>query len=283
MEVIQSIQEMQQRSDTFRRQGKIIGFVPTMGFLHEGHLSLIRIAREKAELVVVSIFVNPTQFGANEDLDRYPRDLNRDQKLAQKTGTDILFYPSERDIYPEGYLTYVHVDSLSRILCGESRPTHFRGVATICSILFHMVKPHFAVFGQKDFQQAVIIRKMVQDLRFDLEILLGPIVREPDGLAMSSRNTYLSDQERDDARILNQSLHRAEQMIRGGEVKASILISEIQQLIDKKRSTRIDYIQIFDPETLQPLAEIRKQAVIALAVFVGKTRLIDNVIIQVPG
>jgi len=280
VEIIQTIQEMQKRADVIRLQDKIIGFVPTMGYLHEGHLSLIRMAREKADVLVVSIFVNPTQFGPNEDLDQYPRDFNRDQKLAQEAGADIIFYPSEKEIYPDNYLTYVHVESISKILCGESRPTHFRGVTTVCSILFHAVKPHFAVFGQKDFQQAVIIKKMVRDLHFDLKIYLAPIVREPDGLAMSSRNTYLSAQEREDALSLHQSLVMVEEMIQKGERETSTLISEIQKLIDKKRSTRIDYIQIVDPNTLQPLDKIQNQSVIALAVFVGKTRLIDNVIIK---
>jgi len=274
---------MQKEADSFRQQGKTIGFVPTMGFLHEGHLSLIRIAREKADVVVVSIFVNPTQFGPNEDLDQYPQDFKRDQKLAQDAGADIFFYPSEKEVYPDGYLTNVQVEEISKILCGKSRPIHFCGVTTVCSILFHAVKPHFAVFGQKDFQQAVIIKKMVQDLHFDFEILLGPIVREADGLAMSSRNMYLSPQEREDALSLSRSLRMAEEMIQKGERQTSIIITTIQKLIEEKRSTRIDYVQIIDPETLQPLDEIQDRAVIALAVFVGKTRLIDNVLIEARG
>jgi len=198
MKVIRSINKMSTWADEIRSQSKIIGFVPTMGYFHEGHLSLVRIAYQRADMVVVSIFVNPTQFGPNEDFRDYPRDFNRDKSLAEKNGTDIIFYPSEEEMYPDRFLTYVNVDRITNILCGASRLNHFQGVTTVCIKLFNIIKPHFAVFGRKDFQQSVVIKQMVRDLNLDLDIITGPIIREPDGLAMSSRNTYLSEDERKD-------------------------------------------------------------------------------------
>ena len=267
---------MQETAESLRQSGKIIGFVPTMGYLHDGHLSLIHIARQRADVVIISIFVNPTQFGQNEDLGKYPRDLKRDEKLAVEAGTDIIFYPSEENMYPGGYRTYVSVEKITEVLCGASRPNHFRGVTTVCAKLFNTVKPHFAVFGQKDAQQAVVIQRMVTDLNLELEIVVGPIVREKDGLAMSSRNTYLTPDQRQDALSLYQSLHLARSMIDGGERDTGILIKAMQELIQSKNNTRVDYIQIVHPETLQSLDRIQENALIALAVFVGDTRLIDN-------
>ncbi|MFC1502104.1 pantoate--beta-alanine ligase [bacterium] len=276
MKVIKDIHEMQEAAESLRRSGKIIGFVPTMGYLHDGHLSLIHIARKRADVVIISIFVNPTQFGQNEDLGKYPRDFKRDEKLAEEAGTDIIFYPSEENMYPGGYRTYVSVEKITEALCGASRPNHFRGVTTVCAKLFNTVKPHFAVFGQKDAQQAVVIQRMVTDLNLELEIVVGPIVREKDGLAMSSRNTYLTPDQRQDALSLYQSLHLAKSMIDGGERDTGNLIKAMQELIQSKNNTRVDYIQIVHPETLQSLDRIQENALIALAVFVGDTRLIDN-------
>jgi len=281
MKIIRTVHEMQAEADTFRQAGKKIGLVPTMGYLHEGHLSLIRIARSRADIVAVSVFVNPTQFGPNEDLDKYPLDFERDERLAKESGADIIFYPSKKEMYPEHYLTYVNVEKITGILCGTSRPTHFRGVTTICTKLFLAVKPHFAVFGQKDAQQAVVIRRMVKDLNFDMEIIVGPIIREKDGLAMSSRNAYLSPEERQDALALNESLKLAKDIIAKGEKKTEIIIQTMQEHINSKAHTRIDYISIVHPDTLSPLNEIEDRVLIALAVFVGETRLIDNTKLEI--
>ena len=281
MKVIRTVREMQAEAEKHRQVGRMIGFVPTMGYLHEGHLSLIRIARSRADVVVVSIFVNPTQFGPEEDLDKYPRDFRSDEKLAEEAGADIIFYPSEKEMYPYDFLTFVSVEEITDVLCGASRPGHFRGVATICVKLFHAVKPHFAVFGQKDAQQVVVIRRMVKDLNIDVEIVTGPIVREADGLALSSRNTYLSKEERKDALSLNQSLKLAEEMVRNSERRVDVIVHAMKELIDGGKRTCIDYISVVYPETLRELDEIEDKALVALAVFVGKTRLIDNTIIDI--
>lgn len=272
---------MQQHAERIRMEGKTIGFVPTMGYLHEGHLSLIRIARKTSDVLVVSIYVNPTQFGPDEDLDQYPRDFKRDEAAAAEEGADILFYPSNEEMYPDGYLTNVTVEEITQTLCGVSRPAHFQGVTTICTKLFHAVKPHFAVFGQKDYQQSVVIRRMVQDLNFDLKIVIGPIIREPDGLAMSSRNVYLSREERKEALLLQKALSQLKKRIEQGERQTEPLIREMTGLIQSGIHTRIDYIRIVHPDTLQDLEMIRERAVAALAVFVGKTRLIDNMILVI--
>jgi len=281
MKVIKTIKAMQAEAEQLRQAGKIIGFVPTMGYLHEGHLSLVRIARERADVVVVSVFVNPTQFGPDEDLETYPRDFERDKKLAREAGADIIFYPSAEEMYPEEYLTYVDVEEITETLCGTSRPGHFRGVTTICAKLFHSVKPHFAVFGQKDAQQVVVIRRMVEELNFDMEIVVGPIVREEDGLAMSSRNSRFSPEEREEALSLHQSLRLTDEMVREGEREVEVIVGAMRKVIGSKEHTRIDYIGIVHPETLRPLERIQDRALIALAVFVGKTRLIDNTIVEV--
>lgn len=281
MKIINTKYEMQHALDQLRQQGKIIGFVPTMGSLHEGHLSLVRAARERADTVVLSVYVNPTQFGSDEDLDKYPRDFKRDCQLADKEGVDYIFHPSNEEMYPEGYLTYVTVDGITDRLCGASRPDHFRGVTTICTKLFHIVKPHFAVFGRKDYQQSLVIKRMVHDLDMDLEILVVPIVREPDGLAMSSRNAYLIPEERQDALALHESLCLAEEMVQSGVRDANKIRQTIADLIGGKKHAKIDYIEIVHSETLESLDNIQDCAVIALAVFIGKTRLIDNVIASV--
>ena len=247
-----------------------------MGYLHEGHLSLMRRARPQCDILVVSIFVNPTQFGPNEDFERYPRDFERDERLCREVGVDVVFYPTADAMYPRPYLTYVHVEKLSETMCGASRPGHFRGVTTVVTKLFNIVQPHIAVFGQKDYQQSLIIRQMVRDLNFDVEIDVAPIVREADGLAMSSRNKYLSPEERQQALVLYRSLTRAEELIREGERNVDTLLQAMKTVISEAPDARIDYIAIVDAETLEPLSTVRHNTVIALAVYIGTTRLIDN-------
>jgi len=283
MRVITKIKEMQKVADELRREGKIIGVVPTMGYLHEGHLSLIRIAKEKSDVVITTIFVNPLQFAPHEDYDRYPRDFERDVKLAQSAGCDIIFHPSVEEMYPENFLTYVEVEKLTKVLEGEFRPTHFRGVTTVVAKLFNITKPHIAVFGQKDAQQALIIKQMVRDLNFDIEIIVAPIVREPDGLAMSSRNVYLSESERKDATVLYESLKLAERLIEEGERDAGKIILKMEELIKSKPTAKIDYIAVVAPDTLERVEELEKgkEYLIALAVRIGSTRLIDNTLVKV--
>ena len=276
MKIVSDIREMQQLAGHYRQQGKTIGFVPTMGYLHEGHLSLMRRARAQCDILVVSIFVNPTQFGPNEDFERYPRDFDRDERLCREVGVDVVFYPTADAMYPQPYLTYVHVEKLSETMCGASRPGHFRGVTTVVTKLFNIVQPHIAVFGQKDYQQSLIIRQMVRDLNFDVEIDVAPIVREADGLAMSSRNKYLSPEERQQALVLYRSLTRAEELIREGERNVDTLLQAMKTVISEAPDARIDYIAIVDAETLEPLSTVRHNTVIALAVYIGTTRLIDN-------
>jgi pantoate--beta-alanine ligase len=281
LRIISSIAEMQRQAETWRRQGKRIGFVPTMGYLHEGHLSLIRIAKKKSDLVVVSVFVNPTQFGPSEDFKRYPRDLAGDKRLAQKAGCDVMFVPRSEDIYPKGYATYVTVEGLSDVLCGRSRPGHFRGVTTVVTKLFNIVRPHWAVFGQKDAQQAVIIRRMTRELNIDTRILVAPIVREKDGLAMSSRNVYLSAVERKQALVLSRALKKAKATVAQGERRAGVIKRELIVMIRKMKDAVIDYAEVVDPEGLEEMAVIKDRVLIALAVRFGATRLIDNILIKV--
>ncbi len=281
IQLVEKVREMQLQADRWRQEGKLIGLVPTMGYLHEGHLSLIRLARQRADVVVTSIFVNPTQFAPHEDFERYPRDLPRDMQLAQEAGCDVVFHPSAAEMYPEGYLTYVEVDKLTRVLCGRSRPTHFRGVTTVVAKLFNIVKPHFAVFGQKDAQQALVVKRMAQDLNFDLEIMVGPIVREADGLAMSSRNAYLSPAERSRAVVLHRALQRAAELVSRGERDAARLREEMTQVIQTAPDAHIDYVALVDAQTLEELDRLRGQVLVALAVWIGTTRLIDNLLLQV--
>jgi pantoate--beta-alanine ligase len=280
MRVVKKIKVMQKLADKYRAEKKIIGFVPTMGYLHEGHLNLVKIAKKKSDLCVVSIFVNPLQFGPQEDYHIYPRNFSRDKKLLKDLGVDIIFYPEVKEMYPEEQLTFVQVKKLSEGLCGRSRPGHFEGVATVVAKLFNIVKPHIAVFGQKDYQQAVIIKKMVKDLNFDVKIIVAPTVREKDGLACSSRNSYLSEKERKEAVVLYQSLLLAKKMIAEGERNPEEIIKEMTKLITTKSSGKIDYIEIVDANTLQPVKEIRGKVCIALAVFFNKARLIDNILVQ---
>jgi pantoate--beta-alanine ligase len=276
MKIINSISQMQSFAESFRLQGKKISFVPTMGYFHEGHLDLMREAGKIADCLVVSIYVNPTQFGPKEDLSRYPRDFERDCKMAESVDVDVIFFPPDQEMYPENYQTYVNVEKVTQNLCGLSRPGHFRGVTTICNKLFNIVKPHTAVFGKKDYQQLMTIKRMVTDLNMDLEIIGIPIVREADGLAMSSRNVYLNQDERKSALSLVSSLKLAQKLYDDGERKSSRILSEVAKLIKSVPYTEIDYVQICDTTSLADVDDIAAEAVIALAVKVGATRLIDN-------
>ncbi|MGC8595859.1 MAG: pantoate--beta-alanine ligase [Candidatus Kryptoniota bacterium] len=278
MKIITSVKEMQELADELRCGGKRIGFVPTMGYLHEGHLSLVDIARRHCDVVVVSIYVNPTQFGRGEDFSRYPRDLTRDRGLTEQKGVDILFVPSDSEMYLPGHSTFIEVEGISHVLEGEIRPGHFKGVATVVAKLFNIVKPHVAVFGQKDAQQAFIIKRMVNDLNFGIEVIIGPIVRERDGLAMSSRNVYLSVSERDEATILYQSLMLAGSLIKGGESNLQKIESEMLKLIGSRSTGKVDYITFVNPDTFQRVetTEGLKEVLCLIAVRFGSTRLIDN-------
>lgn len=283
MKIITTIDEMQFASDELHRQGLIIGLVPTMGYLHNGHLSLIKLAKQHSDIVITTIFVNPTQFGPNEDFSRYPRDIERDKKLAEEAGTHILFVPQNNTIYPEGYSTYVAVENLSNVLEGKFRPGHFRGMATIVLKLFNITKPNIAVFGQKDAQQVAVIKKMVKDLNCNINIIVSPITREQDGLAMSSRNMYLSISERKESIVLYQSLLYAKQLIEKGERNCITIISEMTKLILSKPSARIDYISIANAETLEEYTTLSKcdNVLISLATHIGTTRLIDNILLTI--
>jgi pantoate--beta-alanine ligase len=264
-----------------RGQGSSLGFVPTMGALHQGHLSLVRAARERCDTVAVSIFVNPAQFAPDEDLDQYPRMLERDRDLLSQEGVDLLFVPANEEMYPPGSSTWVQVDGLGDKLCGQSRPGHFRGVTTVVAKLLHIVQPDCAFFGQKDAAQVAIIRRMVRDLHLPVEILVCPIVREADGLAMSSRNAYLDREQRNSALALYRSLIKVQQDFSAGERNAARLIAAGRGTFSREPSVRLDYFEIVDPQTLDPLAEVDQPALVAVAAFVGTTRLIDN--LQLPG
>lgn len=280
MKAIKNIEQMQAWSLRQKMAGKKIGFVPTMGFLHEGHLSLIRQAKKQSDVVVVSIYVNPTQFAPGEDLEKYPRDFDRDSELCRKEGVNVIFYPSDKAMYSPNHRTYVVSEEISVILCGRSRPTHFRGVTTIVSKLFNIVMPDSAVFGQKDFQQSVIIRKMVEDLNFNVKIVVSPIVREADGLAMSSRNKYLSETQRREAVMLYQSLKLAEREYTAGNRNSAAIIAKMRDFLSSASTIKIDYIEMADAETLEKPDLGRRDTVLALAAFCGQTRLIDNIIFE---
>ncbi len=258
----------------------LVGFVPTMGALHKGHCSLIRKCRRENDLVIVSIFVNPTQFGAGEDYENYPRDMERDQKLAEETGVDVIFAPPVDEMYPSDYQTYVNVEEVTKNLCGISRPTHFSGVTTVVCKLFSIVKPHFAIFGEKDFQQLVAIRQMVSDLNIDVKIVGMPIYREEDGLALSSRNKYLTPDERKAALCLFRSLMRAKELFRQSERKTEEILSEVMSIIEAEQLAEIDYVKICDVKTLKDIEQINQETVLALAVKIGKARLIDNIVLN---
>ncbi len=281
MKIISTALEMQQAALALRAQGKRIGFVPTMGNLHEGHLSLVRLAKEHADTVVVSVFVNPTQFGPNEDFAAYPRTFEADRALCEKEGVDLLFHPSVPEMYPDGASVSLVETALSRTLCGAARPGHFDGVCTVVAKLFHIVLPHVAVFGEKDAQQLRVIRRMVRDLRFPVEIVPGPTAREPDGLARSSRNQYMDAKQRAQAPCLRRALDESERLFAAGERDPRKLVAAMRALIAECPAAKVDYIDIVDDETLQPLSgPIERPALAALAVWVGKPRLIDNTVLR---
>ena len=282
MKIVKDVAEMQRTADEIRRSGKRLGLVPTMGYLHEGHMSLVDEARKNADVVAISIYVNPTQFAPNEDLSSYPRDFARDEKLAETRGVDIIFAPSDSVMYPHKQLAFVEIEEVSRVLEGEFRPTHFKGVASVVAKLFNIVKPHMAVFGQKDAQQAFIIRKMVSDLNFDVNIVLAPIVREEDGLALSSRNIYLSEDERKKATVLYRSLKLARKAVGDNERNLARVRSEMLELIASQSTGKVDYIDFVDPDTFSKVEDVGslERVLALLAVRFGRTRLIDNMILE---
>lgn len=271
-----TVAEVRAQVKQWKKEGKTIGLVPTMGYLHEGHASLMKRAREENDIVVVSIFVNPIQFGPTEDLASYPRDFHRDSEVCQRMGVDLIFHPDPEGMYQENFCTYVDMDVLTEQLCGKSRPTHFRGVQTVVSKLFHIAAPDRAYFGEKDAQQLAVIRRMARDLNFDIEIVGCPIVREEDGLAKSSRNAYLNQEERQAALVLSRSIREGKRLIEGGETDAAAVKASMRSIIASEPLARIDYVEIVDGDSLQPMDTINGLVLGAVAVYIGKTRLIDN-------
>ncbi len=280
MEICSKIEAVRQHVREWKKAGLTIGFVPTMGYLHEGHKSLIDAARQDNDRVVVSIFVNPMQFGPNEDLASYPRDLKKDAGLCEAAGVDLIFNPQPEEMYAPDFASYVDMDGLTAQLCGKSRPGHFRGVQTVVLKLFHIVTPERAYFGQKDAQQLAVIKRMVRDLNVDIEIIGCPIVREEDGLAKSSRNTYLNEAERKAALVLSRSLKAGRELLESGETKAAAIRQAVIQEIEKEPLAKIDYVEIVDFDTITPVDEVNGPILAAVAVYIGKTRLIDNFIVE---
>ena len=278
--IVASPEDVRKKVKEWRKEGLSVGLVPTMGYLHEGHQSLIQKSVEQNDRTVVSVFVNPIQFGPKEDLATYPRDLERDAKLCEDTGADLIFHPEPSDMYADDFCTFIDMDKVTKNLCGKTRPTHFRGVCTVCGKLFHIVAPDRAYFGQKDAQQLAVIRRMVRDLNFDLEIVGCPIVREEDGLAKSSRNTYLSPAERQAATILHKALAEGEELINNGETNATVIKETIRSRIDTEPLAEIDYVEVVDFDSIEPIDRIRGNVLVAIAVYIGKTRLIDNIIVS---
>ncbi len=279
MRIVTTVAETRAATRQLRSSGKTLGLVPTMGALHEGHLSLVRLAKQQCDAVAVSIFVNPTQFGPNEDLSSYPRTLERDRRMLAAEAVDLLFTPSTDEMYPAGAVTFVTVEGLSERLDGRSRPGHFRGVTTVVSKLFHIVEPDVALFGQKDAAQVAIIKRMVRDMKMGVRIEVGPIVREPDGLAMSSRHAYLDPRQRRQATVLSRALKEVERLAAQGETSSTRLIEGARQIFHKEPEVRVDYIEVVDPETLEPLPDLKRGALVAVAAYVGSTRLIDNALL----
>lgn len=282
MKIVKTVKEMKEIALQARGAGKTIAFVPTMGFFHEGHLSLMREGRKRGDLLIVSLFVNPTQFSPNEDFNKYPRDFERDRKMAEEVGVDVLFAPESIEMYPSDHQTIVRVEKVTQNLCGRSRPTHFQGVTTVVLMLFEIVMPHVAIFGEKDYQQLVTIQQMVKDLHMNVEVLGSPTVREPDGLAMSSRNSYLQPQERKAALSLYRSLQKAKELFEKGERRADRILGEVEKILQSEPLVKIDYAQICDAHTLQDVDRIEGDVVVALAAYLGKTRLIDNLVFRLP-
>ena len=280
MQIINHIPEMQQWSEARRLEGKKISCVPTMGFLHEGHLSLVREGKKRGDLVVVTIFVNPMQFNQAADFDKYPRNVEQDQRMLEEVGTDVLFYPTAPEMYPDNFQTAVEVDKVSKPLCGAFRPGHFRGVTTVVAKLFNIVKPHFALFGEKDFQQCVVIQRMVKDLNFDLEIIPMPTIRETDGIAMSSRNARLNEAERQTSLCISRALKQAQEMITRGERNCASILQMVQETLAQHGGVRLEYASLCHPETLEETPQVSGPTLLAIAAWVGDVRLIDNRVIQ---
>lgn len=278
IKVVSTVCETRAQVKEWKNQGLTVGLVPTMGYLHEGHQSLIKKAVEENDRVVVSVFVNPIQFAPNEDLETYPRDLEADKRLCDSTGADLIFHPTPDEMYPDGFSTHIQMDNLTKELCGKTRPTHFGGVCTVVGKLFNIVQPDKAYFGQKDAQQLAIIKRMVRDLNFDIEIVGCPIIREPDGLAKSSRNTYLNADERKAALILSKAIKLGEELVADGERNAQTVIKAMTDKINTEPLARIDYVNVVDALSIEPLDVIKGEVLVAIAVYIGKTRLIDNFI-----
>ncbi|MCY4389860.1 MAG: pantoate--beta-alanine ligase [Desulfurellaceae bacterium] len=280
MHIIQTVREMQRWSEDQRLERKTVAFVPTMGFLHEGHLSLVREAKNRGDVVVVSIFVNPMQFNQSSDFDKYPRNEVQDERALKELGTDVLFMPPPAEIYPDGYQSAVEVEKVSQPLCGAFRPGHFRGVTTVVAKLFNMVKPHCALFGEKDFQQCVVIKRMVQDLNFDIDIVALPTVREDDGLAMSSRNARLSAAERETSLCVSRALGAAQELVSGGQTSAAVILQTVQQILTQNAEVRVEYASLCHPDTLEEVEQLSGPTLLAIAVWVGEVRLIDNCVLH---
>ena len=276
MEIVTTVKEVRDRVKAWKKEGKQVGLVPTMGYLHEGHKSLIDKAVAENDAVVVSVFVNPMQFGPTEDLASYPRDLEADAKLCEAAGASLIFHPEPEEMYKDGFCSFVDMNGLTNALCGLSRPVHFRGVCTVVNKLFNIVQPDKAYFGEKDAQQLAVIKRMVTDLNMDIEIVGCPIIREADGLAKSSRNTYLNEQERKAAVVLNQSLQAAQDLYENGERSAAVLSAAIREKLAAEPLAKPDYVEIVDWNTLEPVETIQDSVLMAIAVYIGKTRLIDN-------
>lgn len=280
MQICETIESTRSACDAARRADRRLSLVPTMGALHEGHLSLVRIAKAQSDFVTVSLFVNPLQFGPKEDLAKYPRSFERDCEMLEKDGVDLLFAPKTEEMYPTPAVTYVNVEGMSERLDGQSRPGHFRGVTTVVSKLFHIIEPDVAVFGQKDAAQCAIIKRMVRDLNLPVEIVIGPIVREPDGLAMSSRNAYLDSEQRQHALVLSRAFQRIQESFDKGEHSAARLIDAGLAVFREVPAVRVDYVSVVDPDSLEPVADVKSVALVAVAAYVGTTRLIDNVVLR---
>ena len=278
MQVIRSVKEMKTRSMDLRRHGKTIGFVPTMGFLHEGHLSLVDLIRKDCDILLLSIYVNPTQFGVGEDFDKYPRDTERDLELCRSRGVDLVFIPESSEIYAENASTYVVEEEVGMGMCGNARPNHFRGVATVCAKLFNLCLPNYVALGQKDAQQVVVLKRMIRDLHFPIEVVVGPILREPDGLAMSSRNKYLQPKQREEALLVYQSIQAAQKVVEEkGSSNVDRVKAEVLNILKQGRLLRVNYVDVVDRETMRPVKEIAAgRSLLAVAVWVDQVRLIDN-------
>ena len=280
MQIVSTVEEVRKQVKKWREEGLSVGLVPTMGYLHEGHKSLIDKAVEQNDRVVVSVFVNPIQFGPNEDLATYPRDLERDAALCENAGANLIFHPEPENMYESDFCSFIDMDGLTKGLCGKTRPTHFRGVCTVVGKLFNIVEPDRAYFGQKDAQQLAVIRRMVRDLNFDLEVIGCPIIREDDGLAKSSRNTYLSKEERKAAVILHKGLLRCEELVKAGEKSAATVKQAITEIIESEPLAKIDYVEIVNFDNIETIETIDGSILAAVAVYIGKTRLIDNFIYE---